>query len=274
MQERLQKLIAAAGITSRRKAEELIVAGAVTVNGRIVTELGAKADPETDYIKVNGKLINQQLSGKQKIYLLLNKPVGYLSSTADPQQRPLVIDLVGRYRDRVHPVGRLDFNSEGLLLLTNDGEFHNLITGAASRVPKHYLVKVKGKPGTEQIERLRRGVTIDGHRSVPASLELLEESETNAWFEVVLYEGRNQQIRKMFDVIGHSVIRLRRTAIGFLRDTGLKSGEYRELAPEEIERFFRDAARRKKRGKEKTARDAKGRAGNAGHKSRRRATSD
>lgn len=275
MQERLQKLIAAAGITSRRKAEELIVAGAVTVNGQVVTELGAKADPETDYIKVNGKLINQHLSGKQKIYLLLNKPVGYLSSTADPQHRPLVIDLVGRYRDRVHPVGRLDFNSEGLLLLTNDGEFHNLITGTASKVPKRYLVKVKGKPGTEQIERLRRGVTIDGHRSVPALLEPIDrESETNAWFEVVLYEGRNQQIRKMFDIIGHSVLRLRRTAIGFLRDTGLKPGEYRELAPEEVERFFRDAAREKKRGKEKTAGGAKGRAGNAGHKPRRRATSD
>jgi 23S rRNA pseudouridine2605 synthase len=269
MQERLQKLIAAAGVTSRRKAEELIVTGAVTVNGQVITELGAKADPETDFIKVNGKLINQNLSGKQKIYLLLNKPVGCLSSTADPQQRPLVIDLVGRYRDRVHPVGRLDFNSEGLLLLTNDGEFHNLITGAASKVPKCYLVKVKGRPGAEQIERLRRGVMIDGHRSVPASLKLIEsESETNAWFEVVLYEGRNQQIRKMFDLIGHSVIRLRRTAIGFLRDTGLKPGEYRELAPEEVKRFFRDAVRGKKRGKEKAVSGKTSRAKAAGHKPR------
>jgi pseudouridine synthase len=253
MQERLQKLIAAAGVASRRKAEELIAAGAVTVNGQVITEPGSKADPESDYIKVRGRLINPQLSGKQKIYLLLNKPAGYLSSTSDPQRRPLVTDLVGRYRDRVHPVGRLDFNSEGLLLLTNDGEFHNLVTGAASKVPKRYLVKVKGQPDAEQIERLRRGVMIDGHRSAPASLKLIEESATNAWFEVVLYEGRNQQIRKMFDVIGHSVLRLRRTGIGFLRDSGLRPGEFRELAAEEVAWFFRGGARSAKKPEKKTA---------------------
>ncbi|HZS04158.1 MAG TPA: pseudouridine synthase [Blastocatellia bacterium] len=247
MQERLQKLIAAAGVASRRKAEELIVAGAVTVNGEVITELGAKADPEVDHIKVGGKLINQQLGSRQKIYLLLNKPVGCLSSTSDPQRRPLVVDLVEKYRHKVNPVGRLDFNSEGLLLLTNDGEFHHLITGAASKVPKRYLVKVKGQPSEDKIARLRRGVVIDGHRSVPAELRLIEESSTNAWFEVVLYEGRNQQIRKMFDVIGHSVIKLRRTAIGFLRDAQLRPGEYRELSQEEVKRFFRMAARGQKR---------------------------
>jgi 23S rRNA pseudouridine2605 synthase len=153
----------------------------------------------------------------------------------------------------VHPVGRLDFNSEGLLLLTNDGEFHNLVTGAASKVPKRYLVKVKGQPDAEQIERLRRGVMIDGHRSAPASLKLIEESATNAWFEVVLYEGRNQQIRKMFDVIGHSVLRLRRTGIGFLRDSGLRPGEFRELAAEEVAWFFRGGARSAKKPEKKTA---------------------
>ena len=253
MQERLQKLIAAAGIASRRKAEELIVAGDVTVNGQIVRELGTRADPETDAIKVKGKLINPHLSGKQKIYLLLNKPAGYLSSTSDPQKRPLVTDLVGRYRSRVHPVGRLDFNSEGLLLLTNDGDFHHLITGATSKVPKRYLVKVKGQPDEEKIERLRQGVVVDGHPSVPASLKLIEESATNAWFEVVLYEGRNQQIRKMFDAIGHSVIRLRRTRIGFLRDTGLKTGEWRELEPAEVRRFFQFAASAGKQSPEKSS---------------------
>ncbi len=257
MQERLQKLIAAAGIASRRKAEELIVAGAVTVNGQVVQELGTRADPETDAIKVKGKLINPQLSGKQKVYLLLNKPAGYLSSTSDPQKRPLVTDLVGKYRSRVHPVGRLDFNSEGLLLLTNDGEFHNLITGATSKVPKCYVVKVKGQPAEEQIERLRRGVSIDGYPSVPASLKLVEESATNAWFEVVLYEGRNQQIRKMFEAIGHSVLRLRRTRIGFLRETGLKTGDWRELEPAEVRRFFQHAAAAGKRSQKSAQRPAR-----------------
>lgn len=247
MQERLQKLIAAAGITSRRKAEEMIVAGAVMVNGKVITELGARADPETDHIKVNGKLINQRLESQQKIYLLLNKPAGYLSSTSDPQKRPLVTDLLDKYRSKVNPVGRLDFQSEGLLLLTNDGAFHQLITGAASKVPKRYVVKVKGQPNEEKLERLRRGVAIDGKRSVPAELTLLEESSTNAWFEIVLYEGRNQQIRKMFDVIRHSVIKLRRTAIGFLHDERLKPGKYRELSPQEVQRFFQMAEPRKKK---------------------------
>lgn len=253
MQERLQKLIAAAGIASRRKAEELILAGAVTVNGQVVTEPGSKADPETDHIKVTGRLINTRLAEKQKIYLLLNKPAGYLSSTADPQGRPLVIDLVGKYRNKVHPVGRLDFNSEGLLLLTSDGEFHNLITGAASRVPKRYVVKVKGQPDEAQVARLKKGVRIDGYHTAPAELRRLEESSANAWFEVVLYEGRNQQIRKMFAAIGHSVIKLRRTAIGFLRDQRLRSGDFRELTTEEAARFFRAAAQQKKKRPTKTS---------------------
>lgn len=239
MEERLQKIIAAAGLASRRKAEEMIAAGEVTVNGRVVTELGAKADPARDHIKVRGRLVNAQLDKKEKIYLLLNKPVGYLTSTADPQRRPLVTGLVGKFRDQVHPVGRLDFNSEGLLLLTNDGAFTHLIISAASHVPKRYEVKVKGQPGEELIARLRRGVVIDGQKTAPAEIRLLRESGTNAWFEVVLYEGRNQQIRKMFDFIHHSVIKLRRVAIGFLKDEGLKPGEFRLLSPAEVARFLR-----------------------------------
>jgi pseudouridine synthase len=136
-------------------------------------------------------------------------------------------------------VGRLDFNSEGLLLLTNDGDFTHLITTAAEKVPKRYVVKVKGQPAAEQLRRLQRGVTIDGHRTAPAEIRLLEESTTNAWYEVVLYEGRNQQIRKMFDLVGHSVLRLRRVAIGFLSDGHLRPGEYRLLSREEVTRFFR-----------------------------------
>ena len=238
MQERLQKLIAAAGIVSRRKAEELIVAGSVTVNGKIVTELGTKADPEKDSIKVRGKLINPKLAKHEKIYLLLNKPAGVLTSRSDPQNRPLVIDLTGPYRNKVHPVGRLDFNTEGLLLLTSDGDFTQLISHAAQQTPKVYEVKVKGKPGRHQIKMLERGVVIDGVRTAPSRIRLIEESATNAWYEVTLYQGRNQQIRKMFDAIGHSVIKLRRVAIGFLKNEKLKPGEFRMLTESEVKRFF------------------------------------
>jgi 23S rRNA pseudouridine2605 synthase len=239
MKERLQKLIAAAGVASRRKAEELIALGAVTVNGEVIVEPGAKADPDHDHIKVNGKLLNPQLARNEKVYVLLNKPIGYLTSTADPHGRPLVIDLIGKYRQKVHPVGRLDFNTEGLLLLTNDGAFTQLVTRAASHVPKRYEVKVKGQPSEVQINRLRQGTAIDGVRTAPAKLRSLRESATNTWFEVILFEGRNQQIRKMFDEIGHSVIKLRRVAIGFLNHEKLALGEFRLLQPAEIERFFK-----------------------------------
>lgn len=248
MKERLQKLIAASGIASRRKAEELIVTGLVTVNGQVVTELGTKADPATDHIKVRGKLINVKLEQKENVYLLLNKPLGYLSSTADPTNRPLVIDLVGEFRDHIHPVGRLDFNSEGLLLLTNDGEFTNLIAHASSKVPKRYEVKVKGQPNETQIERMRRGIVIDGRKTARAEIRLIEQSATNAWFEVILQEGRNQQIRKMFDAVGHSVIKLRRLGIGFLalEKEKLPVGAFRHLHPSEVHRFFRSATPGKK----------------------------
>jgi 23S rRNA pseudouridine2605 synthase len=248
MEERLQKIMAASGVASRRKAEEMILAGEVTINGKIVRELGTKADPDRDHIKVRGKLINPKLEQKEMIYLLLNKPLGYLSSTADPSKRPLVIDLVGEYREHVHPVGRLDFNSEGLLLLSNDGAFTNLIAHAASKVAKRYEVKVKGQPSETQIDRLRRGLVIEHRRTAPADIRLLEQSATNAWYEVVLQEGRNQQIRKMFDAIGHSVLKLRRLGIGFLalEKERLRLGEFRLLTASEVQRFFRSATTGKK----------------------------
>ncbi len=236
-QERLQKIIAAAGIASRRKAEELIAEGAVTLNGRVVTEPGVKADPERDHIKVRGRLVNPKLQRQEKIYILLNKPLGVLTSRSDPKNRPLVIDLVGPYRDKVHPVGRLDFNTEGLLLLTSDGEFTNLIT-RGKQAPKVYEVKVKGQPSEYQIRMLERGVAVDGKRTAQAVIRLIEQSETNAWYEVTLHEGRNQQIRKMFDHVGHSVIKLRRVAIGFLKNERLKPGEFRLLSEAEVKRFF------------------------------------
>ena len=244
MQQRLQKLIAAAGIASRRHAEELIAAGEVTVNGKIVTELGAKADPETDHIKVKGRLLNPLLQKHEHVYVLLNKPKGYLSSMADPKGRPLVTDLIPSRLGRLHPVGRLDFNTEGLLLLTNDGEFTNLITSARNRIAKVYEVKVKGVPPESAIERLRRGIAIGkGERTAPAEVRKLREIKANSWFEVALHEGRNQQIRRMFDAVGHSVVKLRRTRIGTLDDKGLPLGKWRRLKEIEVKRLSQNRRR-------------------------------
>jgi 23S rRNA pseudouridine2605 synthase len=238
MEERLQKLIAAAGIASRRHAEELIAAGEVTVNGEVVQTPGAKADPERDHIKVRGRLINPRLKAREQVYVLLNKPRGYLSSVADPEGRPLVTELVPQSLGRLHPVGRLDFNTEGLLILTNDGELTNIITAARNRVRKVYEVKVKGLVPEAALERLRRGITLDdGVRTAPAEIKRVEESESNSWFEVVLHQGRNQQIRRMFDAVGHSVVKLRRKKIGFLSDEGLRTGQWRRLSEAEVTRF-------------------------------------
>src|SRR5207237_9775944 len=171
MEQRLQKLIASAGIASRRHAEHLMVDGQVTVNGKVVTELGAKADPESDHIKVKGKLINPLLEHQKPVYVLLNKPRGYLTSMSDPEDRPLVTDLIPKSLGKLHPVGRLDFNTEGLLLLTNDGELTNYITAARNKVPKVYEVKVKGVPPVAAIARLRRGIRLHGGaRTAPAEV--------------------------------------------------------------------------------------------------------
>ena len=235
MQERLQKLIAEAGIASRRKAEQLILDGQVSVNGQVVTELGTKADPATDRIKVGTKVVNTLLERREMIYVLLNKPRGYLSSTADPDQRPLVVDLLPpNLQKKVHTVGRLDFNTEGLLILTNDGALTDAVT-RAGHVAKVYHAKVKGHPGEEQIARLRRGVTVEGRRTAPADVELLETTDRdNAWYRIVLVQGRNQQIRKMFDAVGHSVVKLRRVQIGPVTDVGLPVGKWRSLTDVEV----------------------------------------
>jgi 23S rRNA pseudouridine2605 synthase len=255
MKERLQKLIAQAGIASRRHAEELISAGHVTVNGVVITELGSKADPAEDHIKVKGKLINPILSQREKVYVLLNKPKGYLSSVSDPEGRPLVTELLPQSLGRLHPVGRLDFNTEGLLLLTNDGEFTNFITSARNRVKKVYEVKVKGVPPEDSIRTLRRGIVLDdGTRTAPAEIRRLEETGANTWFEVVLHEGRNQQIRRMFDQIGHSVVKLRRSRIGFLRDDRLRPREWRLLEPAEVARLLKKEPERRSSSKTRVRR--------------------
>jgi 23S rRNA pseudouridine2605 synthase len=246
--ERLQKIIAAAGIASRRHAEDLITAGSVTVNGKVVTELGTKADPAKDHIKVNGKLINPLIESRKNVYILLYKPKGYLTSLSDPDGRPCVSELLPTALGRLHPVGRLDFNTEGLLLLTNDGEFTNFITQARNHVAKVYAVKVKGVPPEVSIERLRRGVRLDdGVKTAPAEIKLMDQSDTNAWYEVVLHEGRNQQIRKMFDVIAHSVLKLKRVQIGTLRDEILRPKQWRFLSEVEVARLLRSGKPKKPR---------------------------
>lgn len=240
MQERLQKLIAQAGIASRRAAEQMIVSGEVSVNGKVVTELGTKADAEKDHIKVRGKLINTKLQSRSKTYILLNKPKGYLSSVSDPEGRKLVTDLV-KGRGRLHPVGRLDYNTEGLIILTNDGEFTNRVASSRT-IPKVYEVKVKGLPNNNAINKLRRGLRLDdGFKTAPCEIKNLKPTDKNGWFEVTLFEGHNQQIRKMFDAVGHSVVKLKRIAIGVVSDPYLKSGESRKLTGEEVAKLQKPA---------------------------------
>ncbi|MFB3902964.1 MAG: pseudouridine synthase [Acidobacteriota bacterium] len=227
MKERLQKIIARAGIASRRKAETLILEGAVTVNGETVRTLGSQADPERDHIKVNGKLIRPE----RFEYYMLNKPRGVLSSVKDPEGRKVVTDLV-KSSARLYPAGRLDFNSEGLIILTNDGELARRIT-EGGKLTKVYRVKVKDQPEETQIKRLSEGLTIEGVRMWASKVRLLKPGN-NAWYEVELTEGKNRQLRRMFERIGHPVMKLRRVAIGNLRLGTLPPGSYRELTDREV----------------------------------------
>ncbi len=246
--ERLQKIIAAAGIASRRKAEELITQGLVSVNGQIVTELGTKADLEHDHIKVNGKL----LQGTQRhAYFLLHKPKGYVTTSSDPEGRPTVLDLMKEPGLRLYPVGRLDYASEGLLLMTNDGDLANLLTQAASHVPKTYLVKVSGVPPEEALQKVRDGVRIpEGEgksarfvRTAPARVALFKRGD-NPWFEVTLIQGRNRQLRKMFEGVGHRVEKIKRVRYGPLQ-LDVDPGQYRALSLREVAQLKAAAAGRK-----------------------------
>ncbi|HUG80600.1 MAG TPA: pseudouridine synthase [Bryobacterales bacterium] len=235
MQQRLQKIIANAGITSRRKAEELITQGRVIVNDEIVTKLGAKADLEKDTIKINGQKLGA-VSGP-RVYLMLNKPRGCISSTSDPEGRQTVMSLLGRYRTKVYPVGRLDYASEGLLLFTNDGDFANHVLSAKSEIPKTYKVKIKGNPTLEEIERFRRGIPLNGRPTAPARIQRIRTGE-NPWFEVVLTEGRNQQIRNMFRHLGYLVEKIKRVKVGTLSLGALPAGKHRLLTEREVERLL------------------------------------
>ena len=242
--DRLQKIIAAAGICSRRKAEELMTAGRVSVNGKTVTELGTKADPAEDHIKVDGKLLTFNRSAR-KTYLMLHKPKGYVTTASDPEGRPTVMDLIRSGKagvaDRLYPVGRLDWASEGLLLMTNDGELANQLTRAASHVPKTYLVKISGKPQEADLAKLRAGISIatgvEGRRvrTAPAKIQLAHNAP-NPWYEITLIEGRNRQIHRMFERIGHRVEKIKRVRYGPLT-LDVPPGEFRSLTLKEVERL-------------------------------------
>ncbi len=232
-EERLQKIIAAAGLASRRKAEDLIVNGHVSVNGRTITELGSKADVEVDDIKVDGHRLS---APKNFLYIALNKPTNVVTTVHDPQGRETVMQFFKGLRERIYPVGRLDYASEGLILLTNDGDFAAKLMSPASEVTKTYLAKANGILTTEQEEQFRRGIPMHGRRTAPAGLKLIKKN-VNPWYEVRLVEGRQNQIRIMFKHFGRLVEKLKRVKIGFLELGALKPGAYRTLTRSEVERF-------------------------------------
>lgn len=222
-------------MTSRRKAEQLILEGRVTVNGQIVSELGAKADPARDHIKVDGRLLRPP---RAHVYLALYKPKSVVTTVHDPEGRDTVMDYVKGVKQRVYPVGRLDYASEGLILLTSDGEFANRAMSAATHLEKVYLVKTNGPLSTEQEEQFRSGVVIEGRRTAPAGLKRVSRS-VNPWYEVRLTEGRHHQIRLMFKHFGRMVEKIKRVKIGFLELGSLRPGEFRHLTDSEVARFRR-----------------------------------
>lgn len=228
---RLQKIIAHAGVASRREAERLIQEGLVTVNGKRVTDLGTQVDPDDSHIKVRGKLLRPP---GQKIYLLLNKPAGYVSTLSDPQGRPTILDLLHGIRERVFPVGRLDTGSEGLILLTNDGDLANAIMHPKHHVDKTYQVKVKGRPDQAKLEKLSQGIRLSDGPTAPAKIRNVRHLPANTSLEITIHEGRKRQVRRMFDKIGCSVLRLKRTRIGPLRLGDLAPGAYVKLDSEKV----------------------------------------
>lgn len=232
-EERLQKILAHAGISSRRKGEQYILDGRVVVNGVMVTTLGTKADLDKDFIKVDGKLLRKP---KRLVYVALNKPNNCVTTLEDPEGRPTVMQHIRGIRERIYPVGRLDYHSEGLLLFTNDGEFAHRLTSAAYHVPKTYLVKVNGHLSMAQELEFREGIPMHGRRTAPAGLKLIKHG-INPWYEVRLIEGRQNQIRVMFKHFGRLVEKLKRVKIGFLELGPLKLGEVRHLTVAEVARF-------------------------------------
>jgi 23S rRNA pseudouridine2605 synthase len=244
MPERLQKILSAAGVASRRAAETYITEGRVSVNGHTVTELGTKADPHVDDIRVDGRRVRP---ATRRLYILMYKPRGYITSRSDPQRRPTVIDLLtkGGVREYVYPVGRLDYESEGLLLLTSDGDLAARLTHPSHEVEREYHARVRGVPDRSTLERLAKGIVLDGQKTAPAHVTLLKVIEgghgSDAVISLVLHEGRNRQVRNMCEAIGHPVVRLRRVRIGPITDDRIRPGEFRELEAKEIAALRRAA---------------------------------
>jgi pseudouridine synthase len=246
--DRLQKILAQAGIASRRASEKLIAEGRVTVNGQTVREMGTKADPATDDIRVDGRRVK---SAERPRYILLNKPAGYVTTRSDPQRRRTVLDLLGGVREYVYPVGRLDYDSEGLLLLTNDGDLAARLTHPRHGIERTYEARVAGMPDDAAIERLRRGIPLDGHRTLPADVTVLNKAsaarltgrrEPEGILLITIREGRNRQVRRMCEAVGHPVRKLTRKKIGPLSDRQLKPGAWRELTPQEVRALQRAAS--------------------------------
>ncbi|MFC9776017.1 pseudouridine synthase [Paenibacillus chitinolyticus] len=237
--ERLQKVLAEAGIASRRKSEELILAGRVSVNEEVVTQLGVKVNPAEDLIMVDGRAIKQQT----KVYVMLNKPKGVITSAADPKGRKVVTDYLPGIKERVYPVGRLDYDTEGLLILTNDGEFANLMMHPRHHVAKTYHATVKGVVHGSVLDRLRAGIELEDGMTAPAEVEYVDvrPEQNESVISITIYEGRNRQVRRMFDAVSFPVVKLRRVQYGPLLLAGLPRAKYRVLRNDEIN-SLRDAA--------------------------------
>ncbi|MEA1940479.1 MAG: pseudouridine synthase [Candidatus Caldatribacteriota bacterium] len=234
MYERLQKYMASTGIDSRRNCEKLILKGFVKVNNSIITKLGTKIDPNKDTVKVNNKIV-KYIEKKKNIYILLNKPRGYLTTLSDPSNRPTILKLIKDIKTRIHPIGRLDFNSEGLLLLTNDGELTYNLTHPSKGVEKTYIAKVKGIPSQEKLRMLSKGATLQyNYKILPCEIRRIEVKNNNAILKIKIKEGKKRQVRRMGEYIDHPVLRLRRIQMGPIYLKELKPGEYRKLNRKEI----------------------------------------
>ncbi|PID71943.1 MAG: pseudouridine synthase [Desulfobulbus propionicus] len=232
--ERLQKVIAQAGVASRRGAEEIIRQGRIQVNGKVIKEMGYKVDPDADLIVFDGKPLRQE----KPLYILLNKPSGYVTTLSDPQGRPIVSDLVQDIPVRLFPVGRLDMNTEGALLMTNDGALGNSVLHPRYEINKTYEATVKGRPTAARLHQLEVGIMVDGHKTYPAKLRTLEQRQSQATIEIIIHEGKKRQVRKMFQAIGHPVLHLKRTAYGNLKLGKLAKGKYRHLTQNDLKKLF------------------------------------
>lgn len=236
MKERIQKILSAAGISSRRAAEKMILEGRVSINGVVVRELGSKADPEGDEIRVDGRLISTEVS---KIYVMLNKPRGYVTTLKDPEGRPIVRDLLRDIEERVFPVGRLDYDSEGLLLFTNDGEFAQRLQHPRFKMEKKYMVKVRGGLTAKDQAAIEQGVKLEDGIFRPLEFRIVSKNPKSTWVSMAIHEGRNRVIRRLFDELDHPVARLIRTAMGEIELGDLKEGEYRHLSGREVRKLSR-----------------------------------